>query len=124
MTKQTPKTANLIFDIAPIAERLQHEVSLLREWFKKDYPESDLRVDCDFNGVLFVLKIDISVLMGEEVADNRALLKSTLRLQERDLRNPDLMNGFFNEFNKQVRLQIQSGFNKHYYTEQSKLGLV
>ncbi len=122
--KKTPKTSNLIFDIAPIAERLQHEVSLLREWFKKDYPESDLRVDCDFNGVLFVLKIDISVLMGEEVADNRALLKSTLRLQERDLRNPDLMNGFFNEFNKQVRLQIQSGFNKHYYTEQSKLGLV
>lgn len=117
--KQTPKTANLIFDIAPIAERLQHEVSLLREWFKKDYSESDLRVDADFNGVLFVLKIDISVLMGAEVAENRALLKSTIRLQERDLRNPDLMEGFFREFNKQVRLQIQNGFNKHYLEQQS-----
>lgn len=114
----------MIFDMKNVAERLQYEVSLLREWFKRDYPESDLRVNCDFNGVLFSLNIQISVLMGEEVASDRLLFKSQpIRLVEKDLRNHSFMDAFFKEFNKQIRMQIQTAFNAHYQREQQKIGL-
>ncbi len=111
---------NLVFDISSIAERLQHEVSLLREWFKKDYPESELRVNCDFNGVLFVLKISIEVLVGQEISSDRAFFKSELRLQEKDLRNRDLVNGFMAEFNTQVRKQIEGSFNRWYHEQAAR----
>ena len=118
----------LQFDMQPIASRLSHETDRLREWFKIDYPESDLRVEADFNGVLFVLKIDITVLMGEETVEkttqDRGYFKSTIRLLEKDLRNPSLMEGFFREFNTQVRKQIQNSFNSHYNLQKQKAGVL
>ena len=105
----------------PYAERLQHEVSLLREWFKRDYPESDLRVNCDFNGVLFCLSIQVEVLMGDEVAKNRLFFKSKpIRLVEKQIRNEGFMEAFFRYFNEGMRKQIQSAFNKHYAIQKEK----
>lgn len=107
--------------MSEIAERLQHEVSLLREWFKRDYSESDLRVDCDFNGVLFSLSIQVTVLMGTEVAKNRLLFKSSpIRLVEKELRNRSFMNQFYKAFQENLRKQIQSAFNRHYEIEKMR----
>ena len=101
--------------MVPLAEALSHEVDLLKEWFKKDYPESELRVTSDFNALLYTLKIQIKVLAGEEVSRDRLYFKSTpIVLSERDLRNEALMYGFVKEFNKQVRIMVQNVFNKHY----------
>lgn len=101
--------------MSDIAGRLQHEVSLLREWFKRDYSESDLRVNCDFNGVLFSLSIEVTVLMGSEVAKDRLLFKSNpIRLVEKDLRNSSFMDQFYRAFQENLRKQISGAFNRHY----------
>ena len=113
--------SELRFDMSPYAERLQHEFSLLREWFKRDYPESDLRCESDFNGVLFCLSIQVSVLMGEEVAKDRLLFRSNpIRLVEKDLRNKGFMEAFFRYFNEGMRKQIQLAFNTHYAIQKQK----
>jgi hypothetical protein len=107
--------------MVPLAEALAHEVDLLKEWFKKDYPESELRVTSDFNALLYTLKIQIEVLAGEEVSKDRLYFKSTpIVLSERDLRNEALMYGFVKEFNKQVRIMVQNVFNKHYLEQKQK----
>lgn len=62
-----------LYEIIPIAEGLADEVDRLEKWFKQDYPESELRVICDFNSVLYVLKIRLEVLMGEEVTENKTI---------------------------------------------------
>lgn len=111
----------LRFDLAPIAERLQHEVSLLEEWFKKDYPESTLRVLTDFNGVLFSMSIVVEVLMGSEVAKDRLFFKShPIRLVEKDIRNKGFMEAFFRYFNEGYRKQISGAFNRHYAIQKEK----
>lgn len=111
----------LRFDLFPIAERLQYETKLLEEWFTRDYPESTLRVNADFNGVLFSLKIVVEVLMGEEVAQDRLFFKSApINLMEKDLRNKGFMEAFFRYFNEGYRKQIQNAFNKHYAIQKEK----
>lgn len=111
----------LRFDMSEYATRLNHEFDLLREWFKRDYPESDLRCDADFNGVLFCLSIRVSVLMGQEVAKDRLLFNSQpIRLVEKDLRNKGFMEAFFRYFNEGMRKQIQSAFNRHYSIQKEK----
>ena len=117
----TGKQPELRFDLVPIAERLAYETQLLEEWFKKDYPESTIRVKADMNGVLFCLSIIVEVLMGEEVAKDRLFFKSApIRLQEKDLRNEGFMNAFFSYFNEGMRKQIQTAFNHHYNIQKAK----
>lgn len=123
------KVPEIIFDMAEISDRIEHETKLLKEWFKKDYSESDIRVKCDFNSILFVLSIEIEVLMGEEVTDgltnNRMFFKSRpIRLMERDLRNKSLMNAFYKEFNPSLRKMIQGAFNLHYLEQKQKAGVL
>ncbi len=125
---KTENKPELRFDMVPIAERLKHETEVLKEWFKKDYPESELRVSCDLNGVLFCLSITIEILMGEEVTkeltDDRLYFKSRpIRLVEKDLRNRSLMEGFYKEFQPQLRKQIQGAFNRHYLEQKQRVGL-
>lgn len=115
------KNRDALYEMVPLAEALAHEVDLLHEWFKRDYPESDLRVLCDFNSLLYVLKIEIEVLMGEEVSTNRMYFKSTpIVLSELVLKNEAMMYGFVKMFNEQVRTMIQNVFNKHYIQEKQK----
>lgn len=115
------KNQNALYEMVPLAEALAHEVDFLKEWFKKDYPESELRVTSDFNALLYTLKIQIEVLAGEEVSKDRLYFKSTpIVLSERDLRNEALMYGFVKEFNKQVRIMVQNVFNKHYLEQKQR----
>lgn len=111
----------LRFDLVPLAEGLEHEVSLLKEWFDRDYPESELRVHCDFNGVLFSLSIVVEVLMGDEVSSNRLFFKSQpIRLTEKDLKNPGFMSAFMKYFNEGFRKQISGAFNRHYAVQKER----
>lgn len=111
----------LRFDFVPIAERLAYETNLLEEWFKKDYPESTLRVKAELNGVLFTLSIHVELLMGEEVAKDRLFFKSApIRLQEKEIRNEAFMHSFFDYFNEGMRKQIQTAFNHHYNVQKQK----
>lgn len=112
------KNQDALYEVVPTMIGLQHEVNLLEEWFKKDYPESKLRVSCDFNSILFVLKVQIELLMGEEVAKNRLHYKPRpIVISERELKDERLMFAFVKEFNKNVRGQIQQVFNTHYLRE-------
>lgn len=122
------KKPEIVFDMSKISERIEYETKLLREWFKKDFPESDLRVSCDFNAILFILKIEIEVLMGEEVTEgltgDRMFFKSRpIVLVEKDLRNRSLMEAFYKEFNPSLRKMIQGAFNRHYLEQKQKAGV-
>lgn len=113
-----------LYEIIPIAEGLADEVDRLEKWFKQDYPESELRVICDFNSVLYVLKIRLEVLMGEEVTENRLFFRSKdIILAEKELKNESLMYGFIKLFNQEMRKQVQNAFNTHYLQEKQRLGL-
>lgn len=117
-------TKDSLYDIVPVMIPLQHEVDLLKEWFKKDYPESDLRVLCDFNAILHTLKIQLEVLAGEEVSENRLYFKANpIVIGERDLRNEAFMYRFVKDFNQNVRPQLQHVFNTHYLQEKQRMGL-
>lgn len=117
----------MIYDVKSVADRVQHEVDLLREWFRRDYPESDLRAVCEFNGILFTLKITIEVLMGKEVTEdltgNRGFFRARpIFLTEKDLRDPGFMEEFYRVFNPEIRRLIQGSFNRHYLQQKIEAG--
>lgn len=47
-----------------VLEELQHEANLLREWFTRDFPESDLKVIVDVNNITKSFTITVRVLHG------------------------------------------------------------
>jgi len=106
--------------LGDIIQELQFEVGLLREWFRSDFPESDLKVVVDADNITRTLSITTSVLMGEEMVDNRGFFKNTLVLQEKEIINPLFMRGFFKEFNNGYRKQISEAVNRHYMAESQK----
>lgn len=106
--------------LGDIIQELQFEVGLLREWFRSDFPESDLKVVVDADNITRTLSITTSVLMGEEMVDNRGFFKNTLVLHEKEIINPLFMRGFFKEFNNGYRKQISEAVNRHYMAEVQK----
>jgi hypothetical protein len=106
--------------LGDIIQELQFEVGLLREWFRSDFPESDLKVVVDADNITRTLSITTSVLMGEKMVDNRGFFKNTLVLHEKEIINPLFMRGFFKEFNNGYRKQISEAVNRHYLAESQK----
>lgn len=99
---------------------LNHECDLLREWFRRDFPESDLRVTVDVNNITRSFTITVRVLMGSEMVQNRGFFENKIVLREKEIINPSFMKAFFKEFGNAYRIQISNAVNAHYLRERAK----
>ncbi len=97
-----------------VLKELNHECDLLRDWFKKDFPECDLKLIVDVNQILRSFKITVRILMGEEMVQNRGFFENKIMLSEKDIINPSFMRAFFREFGNSYRIQISTAINRHY----------
>lgn len=102
-----------------VLKELHHETQLLSDWFKLDFPESNLKVIVDVDNVLRSFTITTRVLMGSEMVDNAGFFQNKLTLREKDIINPSFMRAFFKEFNNQYREQIAGAVNRHYQQEKA-----
>lgn len=103
-----------------VLKRLHYEVGLLKEWFKRDFPESRLEVLVEANNITKDFTIKTKVLMGEEMVNNRGFFSNVLALKEKDLINPSFMGAFFDAFGNEYRKQISTAINTHYRNEKAK----
>ena len=103
-----------------VLKQLHHEVGLLREWFKRDFPESRLEVLVDVDNITHTFTIVTKVLTGLEMTSvNRGQFQNKLVLYEKDLIKPGFMEAFFAQFNNEYRKQIAGAINNHYLQEKS-----
>lgn len=101
---------------------LFNEVSLLREWFKKEYPECELRIHVDLNKITLLLSIDIRVLTSKEVTDNQGFFECPIRISEKQFMNDRFMTPFLRSFNNELRKNISQSVNNHLIMERLKNG--
>lgn len=102
-----------------LLKELYEECELLRKWFKRDFPESDLRVLVDADNIRRSFTITVRVLMGEEMVQNRGFFENKIVLSEKEIINPSFMRAFFKQFGNQYRKQIASAVNRHYQQEKA-----
>lgn len=102
-----------------VLKELHHETQLLSDWFKKDFPESNLKVVIDVDNILRSFTITTRVLMGAEMVNNAGFFQNIIKLQEKDIINPSFMRAFFKEFNNHYRKQIADAVNRHYLQEKA-----
>lgn len=102
-----------------VLKELHHETQLLSDWFKQDFPESNLKVIIDVDNVLRSFTITTRVLMGAEMVDNAGFFQNKIQLQEKDIINPSFMRAFFKQFNNMYREQIAGAVNRHYVQERA-----
>lgn len=120
-TKQTDQGAEWFSKRIDWAlKQLHHEVGLLRDWFKRDFPESRLEVFVDVDNITHTFIVTTKVLTGIEMTPvNRGHFMNKLVLQEKDLIRPGFMEAFFEQFGTKYREQIASAINAHYNREKS-----
>jgi hypothetical protein len=102
-----------------VLKELHHETQLLSDWFKQDFPESNLKVIIDVDNILRSFTITTRVLMGAEMVDNMGFFQNKIVLQEKEIINPSFMRAFFKEFNNNYRKQIAGAINRHYIQEKA-----
>lgn len=106
-----------------VLKRLHHEVGLLREWFKKDFPESRLEVMVDVDNITHTFTVITKVLTGTEMTPvNRGHFVNKLVLYEKDLIKPGFMEAFFGQFNFEYRRTIAGAINSFYHKERESNG--
>lgn len=101
-------------------DALKEEITLLQTWFRREYPESTLRVEMDLNKITMELSLKIRVLMGKEIADNQGFFESDIRIPEKKFWNEGFMSPFIKMFNEQLRKNISISVNNHYANEKNK----
>lgn len=107
--------------IDAVLKRLHFEVGLLREWFKRDFPESRLEVLVDVDNITHSFTVVTKVLTGTEMTPvNRGHFVNKLVLEEKDLIRPGFMEAFFDRFGNEYRKQISAAVNAFYHREQEK----
>lgn len=99
---------------------LFNEVSLLREWFKREYPECELRIHVDLNKITLLLSIDIRVLTSKEVTDNQGFFECPIKISEKQFMNDRFMTSFLRSFNNELRKNISRAINNHLLMERLK----
>ena len=105
-----------------IMDGLFNEVSLLREWFKKEFPECDLRVHVDLNKITLLLSINIRVMTSKEVTDNQGFFECPIKISEKQFMNDRFMTPFLRSFNNELRKNISRAINNHILMERMKDG--
>lgn len=110
--------------IGKTLERLGNEISLLQEWFKKDYPESRLEVKLNMDVVKKRLDIAVEVLTGKEMSPDRKSFQLQMQIQEKQFLDPILMSKFLKGFNEHTRKGLSNAINLHYNQEKAKQGLL
>lgn len=105
--------------------RLHEEVGLLRDWFKRDFPESRLEVMVDVDNIRHRFVIVTKVLTGTEMTPvNRGHFVNQLVLEEKDLLRPGFMEAFFDRMAFEYRIQLASAINAHYRREKQENAVV
>lgn len=99
---------------------LLNEVSLLREWFKKEFPECELRIHVDLNKITLLLSIDVRVMTSKEVTDNQGFFECPIRISEKQFMNDRFMTPFLRSFNDELRKNISQSVNNHLIMERLK----
>lgn len=103
-----------------IMDGLFNEVSLLREWFKKEFPECDLRVHVDLNKITLLLSINIRVMTSKDVTDNQGFFECPIKISEKQFMNDRFMTPFLRSFNNELRKNISRAINNHLLMERMK----
>lgn len=109
---------------------LFNEVSLLREWFKKEFSECDLRIHVDLNKITLLLSIDVRVMTSKEVTEldkrgkprevNQGFFECPIRISEKQFMNDRFMTPFLRSFNDELRKNISQSVNNHLIMERLK----
>lgn len=103
-----------------ILKEVHFESELLCEWFKKDFPESDMKVVVDVNNVTRSFTITVRVLMGREMANDIGFYEKKLPMKEQDIIKPGFMKAFFKVYNGDFRKEI-ANFVNSYYQQQKEI---
>ena len=103
-----------------IMDGLFNEVSLLREWFKKEFPECDLRIHVDLNKITLLLSINIRVMTSKDVTDNQGFFECPIKISEKQFMNDRFMTPFLRSFNNELRKNISRAINNHLLMERMK----
>lgn len=104
-----------------ILKEVHFESELLCEWFKRDYPESDMKIVVDVDNIRRSFTITVRVLMGREMAKDIGFYDKRLPMYEKDIIKPGFMKAFFRHYNGDFRKEI-SNFVNSYYQQQKELG--
>lgn len=99
---------------------LFNEIGLLREWFKQEFPECELRVHCDFNKITLNLSIDIRVMTSKIVSDNQGFFETPIKISEKQFMKDSFMTPFLRSFNTELRKNISRAINNHLWMEKVK----
>lgn len=99
---------------------LFNEIGLLREWFKREFPECELRVHCDFNKITLNLSIDIRVMTSKIVSDNQGFFETPIKISEKQFMKDSFMTPFLRSFNTELRKNISRAINNHLWMEKVK----
>lgn len=99
---------------------LFNEIGLLREWFKQEFPECELRVHCDFNKITLNLSIDIRVMTSKVVSDNQGFFETPIKISEKQFMKDSFMTPFLRSFNTELRKNISRAINNHLWMEKVK----
>lgn len=118
MTKHNFQHNTKNFDY--VLKSLHHEIGLLKEWFKKDFPESRIECIVDANNILMIVTITVKVLMGKEMAGNRGHFQNKIVLKEEEVFDKSFMGKFFDMFGNAYRIEIARAINAHYQVEKER----
>ena len=98
-------------------KELYHEANLLSDWFKKDFPESDLKLIIDVDNIRRKFIITCRILMGDEMAHDRGFFENKVILEERDIIKPAFMKSFCRAMGNEYRQEIARKINSYYHQQ-------
>ena len=108
--------------VSKTMDGLMNEVSLLREWFKLEYPECTFTIHVDLNKITLELKLTMRVTTSKEVTDNQGFFENKLIIPEKQFFDDRVMSGFLRKFNEEFRKSISLSVNNHILNERLKNG--
>lgn len=100
-----------------VLKEVHFESELLCQWFKRDFPESDMKIVVDVNNVTRSFTITVRVLMGREMANDIGFYEKALPMREKDIINPSFMKAFFKHYNGGFRKEIADFVNSYYHQQ-------
>lgn len=97
------------------------EIFRIQEWFKKEYPEGDLRVHMNANNSKpsELLTIETTILTGKEMSDNQGLYKNKMVIKKDFWDDPIVMSGITLNLFEYYKKIISDTVNKHYKKEKN-----
>ena len=108
--------------VSKTMDALVNETSLLREWFKAEYPECSLVIHMDLNKITLELKLTLRVTTSKDVTDNQGFFENKLIIPEKQFFNNRVMSEFLRRFNEEFRKNISLSVNNHILNERLKNG--